>query len=329
MSNRATDVVNEPILSVRNLKKDYSVLSALGTKKSVIKAVHDVSFDIYEGETYGLVGESGCGKSTLGRTLLRLIEPTDGEAYFGGEDIFQLKGTSLRKVRKNIQMIFQDPHTSLDPRKTIGYTVEEALKIHHIGTRVERKELALRLLRKIGFSDEHYKKFPHEFSGGQRQRIGIARALVLQPKLIICDEPVSALDVSIQAQIINLLKNLQNELKLSYLFIAHDLSVVRHIADRIGVMYLGNLVEQGETDDVFNNPLHPYTKSLLSAVLTTTPKQKTEKIILQGEIPSPLNPPTGCVFHTRCPYATERCKLEVPKDIVLESNRRVKCHLYD
>ncbi|PKG22216.1 ABC transporter ATP-binding protein [Niallia nealsonii] len=318
----------KPILEVQNLKKYYPIRTALGKTKGYIKAVQDISFTIYEGETFGLVGESGCGKSTAGRSLLRLIEPTSGEAYFNGEDIFQHHKRSLKKVRKDLQMIFQDPNTSLDPRKKVGFSIEEALKIHKIGTNQERKQIALQLLKKVGFTEDHYDRFPHEFSGGQRQRIGIARALVLNPKLIICDEPVSALDVSIQAQIINLLKQLQKEFNISYLFIAHDLSVVRHIADRVGVMYLGHLVEQGNTDDIFSNPLHPYTQSLLSAVPTLNPKQKKEKIIIKGELPSPLNPPSGCVFHTRCPYAMDICKQKKPSDIKINAFQSVKCHLY-
>jgi len=329
MSNQLKETAKEPLLTVKNLRKHYPVPSFMGTKKEVVKAVDDVCFEIYKGETYGLVGESGCGKSTMGRTLLRLIDPTNGSAYFDEQDIFKLKGQGLRKARKNIQMIFQDPHSSLDPRKKIGYSIEESLKIHGIGTKAERKSLAMTQLLKMGFSEEHYYKYPHEFSGGQRQRIGIARALVLQPKLIICDEPVSALDVSIQAQIINLLKSLQKELQISYLFIAHDLSVVRHIADRTGVMYLGNLVEQGNTEELFDNPLHPYTKSLLAAVPTIKQNVNKERIVLEGEIPSPLNPPSGCVFHPRCPFASERCAREVPKRIQVDAERMVQCHLYD
>ncbi len=319
----------KPILQVKNLQKYYPVRTSLGKTKAYIKAVEDLSFDIYEGETFGLVGESGCGKSTAGRTLLKLVEPTNGEVIYRDEDIFKLKKSSLKHVRKELQMIFQDPHTSLDPRKKVGYSIEESLAIHKIGSKQKRKRLALDILKKVGFNEEHYYRYPHEFSGGQRQRIGIARSLVLQPKLIICDEPVSALDVSIQAQIVNLLKSLQKELNLSYVFISHDLSVVRHIADKVGVMYLGNLVEQASTEDLFSDPLHPYTKSLISAVPLLNPESKREKIAIQGEIPSPLNPPSGCVFHTRCPFAFERCKTEVPKNNHIHNKRTVKCHLYD
>lgn len=318
----------KPILQVKNLQKYYPVRTSLGKTKAYIKAVEDLSFDIYEGETFGLVGESGCGKSTAGRTLLKLVEPTNGEVIYRDEDIFKLKKSSLKHVRKELQMIFQDPHTSLDPRKKVGYSIEESLAIHKIGSKQKRKRLALDILKKVGFNEEHYYRYPHEFSGGQRQRIGIARSLVLQPKLIICDEPVSALDVSIQAQIINLLKSLQKELNLSYVFISHDLSVVRHIADKVGVMYLGNLVEQASTEDLFSDPFHPYTKSLISAVPLLNPESKREKIAIQGEIPSPLNPPSGCVFHTRCPFAFERCKTEVPKNNHIHNKRTVKCHLY-
>ncbi|UPO90859.1 dipeptide ABC transporter ATP-binding protein [Niallia sp. Man26] len=319
----------KPILQVKNLQKYYPVRTSLGKTKAFIKAVEDLSFDIYEGETFGLVGESGCGKSTAGRTLLKLVEPTNGEVLYRNKDIFKLKKSALKYVRKELQMIFQDPHTSLDPRKKVGYSIEESLAIYKIGAKQERKNLALEILKKVGFNEEHYSRYPHEFSGGQRQRIGIARSLVLEPKLIICDEPVSALDVSIQAQIVNLLKSLQKELNLSYLFISHDLSVVRHIADKVGVMYLGNLVEQAPTEELFTDPLHPYTKSLISAVPLLNPESKREKMVIKGEIPSPLNPPSGCVFHTRCPVAFDRCKTEVPKNIQVQTERTVKCHLYE
>lgn len=275
----------KPILQVKNLQKYYPVRTSLGKTKAFIKAVEDLSFDIYEGETFGLVGESGCGKSTAGRTLLKLVEPTNGEVLYRNKDIFKLKKSALKYVRKELQMIFQDPHTSLDPRKKVGYSIEESLAIYKIGAKQERKNLALEILKKVGFNEEHYSRYPHEFSGGQRQRIGIARSLVLEPKLIICDEPVSALDVSIQAQIVNLLKSLQKELNLSYLFISHDLSVVRHIADKVGVMYLGNLVEQAPTEELFTDPLHPYTKSLISAVPLLNPESKREKMVIKGEIP--------------------------------------------
>ncbi len=328
MSSEAKQQRMKPLLEVRNLQRYYSVRSALGKAKGQIKAVQDLSFDIYEGETYGLVGESGCGKSTAGRTLLKLVEPTGGEAQFNGESIFESKASRLRTIRKDLQMIFQDPHTSLNPRKKIGASIQETLTIHNVGAKRERKQLVIDLLKKLGFNEEDYNRYPHEFSGGQRQRIGIARSLILNPKLIICDEPVSALDVSIQAQILNLLRSLQREMKLSYLFISHDLSVVRHIADRVGVMYLGRLVEEGPTDEIFSNPRHPYTKLLLSSVPTINEHEKCEKIEVKGEIPSPLNPPSGCAFHKRCPFAFDRCMKETPEDTVVNTKHKVKCHLY-
>ncbi|MEW4283557.1 ABC transporter ATP-binding protein [Priestia koreensis] len=328
MSTEATQQAATPLLEVRNLQKYFPVRSAIGKTKGQIKAVHDVSFSIYEGETYGLVGESGCGKSTAGRSLLKLVEPTGGEAYFNGENIFTMKPSQLKTVRKDLQMIFQDPHTSLNPRKKIGASIQETLTIHNIGAKSERKQAVIDLLKKLGFNEEDYNRYPHEFSGGQRQRIGIARSLILNPKLIICDEPVSALDVSIQAQILNLLRQLQHEMKLSYLFISHDLSVVRHIADRVGVMYLGRLVEEGTTEEIFSNPRHPYTKLLLSSVPTVHESEAREPIEAKGEIPSPLNPPSGCAFHQRCPFATDRCKKETPEDTVISATHRVKCHLY-
>ncbi|MCM3006363.1 ABC transporter ATP-binding protein [Priestia koreensis] len=328
MSTEVTQQAATPLLEVRNLQKYFPVRSAIGKTKGQIKAVHDVSFSIYEGETYGLVGESGCGKSTAGRSLLKLVEPTGGEAYFNGENIFTMKPSQLKAVRKDLQMIFQDPHTSLNPRKKIGASIQETLTIHNIGAKSERKQAVIDLLKKLGFNEGDYNRYPHEFSGGQRQRIGIARSLILNPKLIICDEPVSALDVSIQAQILNLLRQLQHEMKLSYLFISHDLSVVRHIADRVGVMYLGRLVEEGTTDEIFSNPRHPYTKLLLSSVPTVHESEAREIIEAKGEIPSPLNPPSGCAFHQRCPFATDRCKQETPEDTVINATHRVKCHLY-
>ncbi|SOC40904.1 ABC transporter ATP-binding protein [Ureibacillus acetophenoni] len=329
MSTSTMKSVGQPLLEVRNLKKHYAVRNSLGKTTGYVRAINDISFTIYEGETYGLVGESGCGKSTTGRTLLRLVEPTSGEAQFNGNNIFDLNRKELRGIRKDLQMIFQDPHTSLDPKRKVGYSIEESLIINGVKSKEERKRLVTEMLVKLGFNENDYNRFPHEFSGGQRQRIGIARSLILNPKLIICDEPVSALDVSIQAQIINLLKDLQKQLTLSYLFISHDLSVVRHIADRIGVMYLGNLVEQGTTEEIFSNPLHPYTKGLLSAVPVINESSEREKIEITGEIPSPINPPSGCVFRTRCPFAFERCSQESPAEIHVGEHRSVKCHLYD
>ncbi|WP_423801867.1 ABC transporter ATP-binding protein [Neobacillus sp. SAB-20_R2A] len=320
------------LLDIQGLQKYFPVrgpLGRLGGTKNYVKAVNNVSFRLYEGETFGLVGESGCGKSTTGRTIMRLTEPTGGSAVYNGTDIFQQSGRDLRKIRKEIQMVFQDPYSSLNPRKRIGKTLEEPLIIHSIGNRKEHTEKVMDIMQKVGLQTEQYYRYPHEFSGGQRQRIGMARALIANPKLVICDEPVSALDVSIQSQIINLMQELQEEFKLTYLFIAHDISVVRHISDRIGVMYLGELMEEAPTDKLFATPLHPYTQALLSAVPTPNPRIKRERITLKGEIPSPLNPPSGCIFHTRCPYAMDRCKIEKPIKKELQEEHFIACHLYD
>lgn len=325
-------MLKKPILEVQGLVKYYPVkkeLLQIGKETQYVKAVNDVSFNLYEGETYGLVGESGCGKSTIGRTLVRLIEPTDGKALYNGKDLFELKGEGMRDMRQEIQMIFQDPYSSLNPRKRIGQIIEEPLIIHSVGNKKERTEIAMDILNKVGLQLDHYYRFPHELSGGQRQRIGLARALVVNPKIIIADEPVSALDVSIQSQVINLLQELQEDLKLTYLFIAHDISVVRHISDRIGVMYLGHIVEEALTDSLLATPLHPYTQALLSAVPLPNPKAKKERIILQGEIPSPLNPPSGCVFHTRCPFVMDVCKVDKPVMKEEKPNHFVACHLFN
>jgi oligopeptide/dipeptide ABC transporter ATP-binding protein len=319
----------KPILEVRNLKKFFPVTNSLGKVTGQVKAVNDVSFDLYQGETFGLVGESGCGKSTTGRTILRLIEPTEGEAVYKSQDIYQAKGRELLKMKREMQMVFQDPYSSLNPRKRIGHILEETLKIHNIGKKQERMDRVMDMLNRVGFQPEQYYRYPHEFSGGQRQRIGLARALMVNPNVIICDEPVSALDVSIQSQVLNLLEEIQDEFKLSYLFISHDLSVVRHISDRIGVMYLGQMVEEAPTDELFANPLHPYTQALLSAVPVPNPMVKKERIKLKGEVPSPLNLPSGCVFHTRCPYATTKCKQVIPVKKKVAANHAVACHLYD
>ena len=319
-----------PILQVKNLRKHFPVdglFGKLGKKKGIVKAVDGVSFDLYEGETYGLVGESGCGKSTTGRTILRLLEPTEGEAIYQNKNIFEYNRAEMREIRKDLQMVFQDPYSSLNPRKRIGQTIEEPLIIHGIANANERTEMAMDILEKVGMRVDHYYRYPHELSGGQRQRIGLARALIVDPKIIVADEPVSALDVSIQSQVINLLQKLQNELKLTYLFIAHDISVVRHSSDRIGVMYLGHLVEEASTDDLIEDPLHPYTKALLSAVPIPNPKHKKERIILKGDLPSPLNPPTGCVFHTRCPFAMDICKQQKPVMQEKKPGHKVACHL--
>ncbi|MFA1821424.1 ABC transporter ATP-binding protein [Virgibacillus oceani] len=321
-----------PILNIEGLKKYFpvrGVFGGLGGVKGYVKAVNDISIKLNEGETYGLVGESGCGKSTAGRSILRLTEPTEGSITYKDQDILNLSGKEMQELRRDLQMVFQDPYSSLNPRKRIGKILEEPLIIQSIGDKKERKDRVMEIMDKVGMRPEHYYRFPHEFSGGQRQRFGLARALVVNPKVIICDEPVSALDVSIQSQIINLLQSLQEELNLSYLFIAHDISVVRHISDRIGVMYLGKIVEEAPTDSMFNEQLHPYTQALFSAVPQPDPKYKKERIILKGDLPSPLNPPSGCVFHTRCPYAMDICKQVEPEKKEMEKDHFVACHLYN
>lgn len=321
----------KPILSVKNLKTYFDVTKGLFAKKQIVKAVDDVSFDVMPNETFGLVGESGCGKTTLGRTIVKLYEPYSGSIEFEGQDIAKLKGKELNQFRKNVQMIFQDPYASLNPRMTVGEIIKEPMIIHNIyNTDEEREERVVELLRIVGLKPDHIRRYPAEFSGGQRQRIGIARALAVDPKFIVCDEPISALDVSIQAQVINLLENIQKELGLSYLFIAHDLSMVKHISDKIGVMYLGHMVEMGDSNDVYHMPLHPYTTALLSAIPIPDPviAKSKGRIVLEGEIPSPINPPKGCPFSTRCPKATERCHQEMPKPIQV-GNRIVACMLYE
>jgi len=319
----------EKILEVRGLKKYYPVKSPFEFKRRYVHAVNDVSFHLYEGETYGLVGESGCGKSTLGRTILRLEEPTAGEVIFQGRNLSALSRKELREARKHMQMIFQDPYSSLNPRYRVGDLIRESLVIHRIGTKKEQTERVIELLGKVGLQPDAYFRYPHEFSGGQRQRIVIARALIVQPRLIVCDEPVSALDVSIQAQVLNLLKELQEEYRLTYLFIAHDISVVRYISDRIGVMYLGRIAEEAPTERLLTSPFHPYTQALLSAVPVPDPETKQEPVRLQGEIPSPLHPPSGCAFHPRCPYASERCRREIPRLKEIAEGHLAACHLTD
>ncbi len=318
------------LLVVDNLKTYYPVRAGILQRVVAhVKAVDDVSFTVRAGETFGLVGESGCGKSTIGRTILRLQEPTAGSVYFDGEDLFNKRPGEMKVLRRDMQIVFQDPYSSLDPRMPIGETIAEGLEIHGMGNRRERQAVVLEMLDKVGLNPYHANRYPHEFSGGQRQRIGIARALALRPKFIICDEPVSALDVSIQSQVLNLLRNLSEEFSLTYLFIAHNLSVVEHISDRVGVMYLGKLVEVANREDLYRNPQHPYTQALLSAIPLPRPRARRERIILKGELPSPLNPPSGCRFHTRCPLAIERCKVEIPAFEEKTPNHFTACHLVE
>ena len=314
------------LIKVNNLVKYFPVRGGLMQRVVAwVQAVDDVSFTVREGETLGLVGESGCGKTTVGRTMLRLTEPTAGEVLYEGTDVFKLRGNNLKKMRRNMQIIFQDPYASLDPRMPIGESIAEGLKIHNIGTPRERFEIVIENLRKVGLEDYHARRYPHEFSGGQRQRIGIARALALRPKFIICDEPVSALDVSIQSQVLNILNDLQNEFGLTYLFIAHNLSVVEHISHRVSVMYLGKMVEMASREELFRNPLHPYTQALMSAIPIPDPSLKRERIILPGDVPSPLNPPSGCRFNPRCPVAMEHCAAEEPPFIEVSPDHWVAC----
>jgi peptide/nickel transport system ATP-binding protein/oligopeptide transport system ATP-binding protein len=314
------------LIEVENLVKYFPVRGGLLQRVVAwVQAVDDVSFFIREGETLGLVGESGCGKTTVGRTMLRLIEPTSGKVYFDGVNVFNLRGRELKKMRRNMQIIFQDPYASLDPRMPIGESIAEGLKIHNIGTHSERYDVVIDMLRKVGLEDYHVRRYPHEFSGGQRQRIGIARALALRPKFIVCDEPVSALDVSIQSQVLNILKDLQKDYSLTYMFIAHNLSVVEHISDRVAVMYLGKLVEMAAREELFRNPLHPYTQALMSAIPIPDPTIKRERIILPGDVPSPLNPPSGCRFHPRCPVVMDHCSVEEPKFKEVSPDHWVAC----
>ena len=316
----------EVLIRVNNLVKYFPVRAGLLQRVvGWVQAVDDVNFQVYKGETLGLVGESGCGKTTIGRSMLRLIEPTRGSMLFEGTDMMELSGRELKDMRRNMQIIFQDPYGSLDPRLPVGESIAEGLKIHNIGTPKERFELVLEMLKKVGMEDYHARRYPHEFSGGQRQRIGIARALALRPKFIVADEPVSALDVSIQAQVLNLLKDLQEEFGLTYMFIAHNLSVVEHISDRVAVMYLGKIVEMTSSEELFRKPLHPYTQALMSAIPIPDPELKRYRIILTGDVPSPLNPPSGCRFHPRCPVVMERCPWEQPQIREISPEHFVSC----
>ncbi|PJF22014.1 MAG: peptide ABC transporter substrate-binding protein [Phototrophicales bacterium] len=321
----------EVILSVRGLKKHFPITAGIVIQRQVgaVKAVDGVDFDVYKGETLGLVGESGCGKSTTGRTILQLYRPTAGSVVFEGKELTTMRGNELRQMRRRMQIIFQDPFASLNPRMTVGNIVSEPLLVHNVMSKNERKEYVSHLLEKVGLNPFYINRYPHEFSGGQRQRIGIARALALNPSFIVADEPISALDVSIQAQVVNLLEDLQQELNLTYLFIAHDLSMVRHICDRVAVMYLGKVVEIGPTNLVYDNPLHPYTQALLSAVPVPDPEveEKRRRIILTGDVPSPANPPQGCNFSTRCPVSFDLCYQEPdPPLIEAEPGHFVACH---
>lgn len=321
--------MNESILKVRNLKKHFSIENQIPFKKSKqsVKAVDGVDFDVLQGETLGIVGESGCGKSTLARLVNQLIEPTEGLVEFNGKDLISMNKKKLRSSRRSIQMVFQDPYASLDPRKTVEQLISEPLVIHKIGTKQSRIERVRELLEVVGLQSFHADRYPHEFSGGQRQRINIARALSLNPDVIICDEPVSALDVSVQAQVINLLKKLQKEFDLTYIFISHDLNVVRYMCDRIVVMYLGKIVEVGTYEEIYRSAKHPYTEALLSAIPKEGPHENKERVLLKGNVPSPINPPSGCHFHERCPYAMKMCKTEVPELTDVGEGHEASCHL--
>lgn len=316
----------EDLLRVENVYKHFPIRGGLLQRTVAwVKAVDGVSFTVKKGETLGLVGESGCGKTTIGRSILRLIPATGGNVLFEGKDVYKLKGNDLKALRKDMQIVFQDPYSSLDPRMPIGESVGEGLLVHGMRDAKQRNAAVLEALKRVGLEDYHARRYPHEFSGGQRQRIGIARALALRPKFIVCDEPVSALDVSIQSQVLNLLKDLQKEFGLTYLFIAHNLSVVEHISDRVGVMYLGRMVELTDRESLFADPLHPYTKALLSAIPIPDPTVKRERTILQGDVPSPVNPPKGCHFHPRCPLAMDKCRVDDPQLKELKPGHLVAC----
>lgn len=322
--------MSKVLLKVENLKKYFPIRTGMFARHTGdVRAVDDISFEVYEGETLGIVGESGCGKSTTGRVIMRLHEPTDGKVIFDGIELTGLSAEEMRKTRREIQMVFQDPYASLNPRHTVEKILMEPLIVHGIGTAAEQKKKVIEYLEIVGLSSYHAKRYPHQFSGGQRQRIGIARALMTNPKLIIADEPVSALDVSIQAQVLNLMQKLQEDLNLTYIFIAHDLGVVRHISNRVGVMYLGRMVELAPSEILYAEPLHPYTQALLSAVPIPDPVYEREQILLTGDIPSPSSPPTGCTFHTRCPLVMDMCKKQVPQFKEVKPGHSVACHLYD
>jgi oligopeptide/dipeptide ABC transporter ATP-binding protein len=319
---------SENLLEIQNLKVYFEIKGGILKRTTgVVKAVDGVNLTIKRGEILGLVGESGCGKTTVGRALLRLIPATAGTVFFRQQDIFALKQSELKPLRREMQLVFQDPYSSLDPRSKVGDIVGEGLRVHGVTDPGERRQRVLEALRMVGMQEHHMRRFPHEFSGGQRQRIGIARALVLRPSFIVCDEPVSALDVSIQSQVLNLLKDLQQELDLTLLFIAHDMSVVEHVCNRVAVMYLGEIVEVASREELFRNPQHPYTQALMSAIPVANPRIKRERIILQGDPPSPLNPPGGCRFHTRCREAIERCSVEIPEQIDLGNQHFCACHV--
>ncbi len=320
----------EPLLSVRNLSKSFTPQGGpTGRPRGILRAVNDVSFDLYPGETLGLVGESGCGKSTTGKLLMRLLEPDAGEIFFQGRDLALLSPRQMRPLRRQVQMIFQDPFSSLNPRMRVGEIVGEALRIHSLAPRGKVRDEVVRLLDTVGLSAEHMTRYPHEFSGGQRQRIGIARALAVQPRLIIADEPVSALDLSIQAQVVNLMQDIQEQFGLTYLFIAHDLGIIEHISDRVAVMYLGRIVEMARSEDLYAAPRHPYTEALLNAVPVPDPGKRGERHLLQGEVPSPIDPPPGCPFHPRCPYARDLCRTHLPPLEQKSGEHLAACHFSD